>query len=245
MEICYINCSINFWSDAPVPFRHALILMYWYFEGRICINGCIMLKFPTRKDEIPIYIIYRISYLEMIWWHYEPHHHQIRYWATSPAYTLLSIPSVTAINLIWNLSIIVDMLIQWQGASENKMADNELGNWYDNLLNAPEVNPNWYHIVWFRPLSNYYYLIELTHCSYATPFDGIVLSQHWIKQWPVAWWHQATIWSHMNLLLIILMVQLMVQLHSPYCNPTKQFYINHRNVLISLNLRPYIPGVNR
>ena len=36
---------------------------------------------------------------------------------------------------------------------------------------------------------------ELNHCCLVTPYDDIVLGQHWPRWWPVAWRHQAITWT--------------------------------------------------
>ena len=38
-----------------------------------------------------------------------------------------------------------------------------------------------------------------THCGLVTPYGGRDLGQHWFRQWPVAWRHQAITWTNVNL----------------------------------------------
>ena len=40
---------------------------------------------------------------------------------------------------------------------------------------------------------------ELTHCGLVTPYGDINLGQHWLRQWLVAWWHQAITWTNIDL----------------------------------------------
>ena len=37
-----------------------------------------------------------------------------------------------------------------------------------------------------------------THCGLVTPYGNRDLGQHWIRQWFVAWWHQAIIWTNVD-----------------------------------------------
>ena len=39
----------------------------------------------------------------------------------------------------------------------------------------------------------------LTHCGLVTPYGGRDLSQHWLRQWLVAWRHQAITWTNVDL----------------------------------------------
>ena len=38
----------------------------------------------------------------------------------------------------------------------------------------------------------------LSHCGLVTPYDHIHLSQHWLRQWLVAWWHQTITWTNFD-----------------------------------------------
>ena len=38
----------------------------------------------------------------------------------------------------------------------------------------------------------------LTHCGLVTLYGDIDLSQHWLRQWLVATWHQAITWSNVD-----------------------------------------------
>ena len=39
---------------------------------------------------------------------------------------------------------------------------------------------------------------ELTHCGLVTPYGGRDLGQHWLRQWLVAWRHQANTWTNVD-----------------------------------------------
>ena len=43
------------------------------------------------------------------------------------------------------------------------------------------------------------YRTWLTHCGLVTPYGSRDLSQHWFRQWLVAWWHQAITWTNVDL----------------------------------------------
>ena len=38
----------------------------------------------------------------------------------------------------------------------------------------------------------------LTHCGLMTPYGDRDLGQHWLRQWLVAWWHQAISWTNVD-----------------------------------------------
>ena len=40
---------------------------------------------------------------------------------------------------------------------------------------------------------------KLTHCGPVTSYGDIGLSQHWLRKWLVAWWHQAITWPNVDL----------------------------------------------
>ena len=40
---------------------------------------------------------------------------------------------------------------------------------------------------------------ELTHCSLVTPYGDRDMGQHWLRQWLVAWRHQAITWTNVDL----------------------------------------------
>ena len=40
---------------------------------------------------------------------------------------------------------------------------------------------------------------KLTHSGLAMPNEDIELCQHWLKEWLVAWWHQAITWTNVDL----------------------------------------------
>ena len=40
---------------------------------------------------------------------------------------------------------------------------------------------------------------KLTHCGLVTPGGDIDLGQHWLRQWLVAWRHQAITWTNVDL----------------------------------------------
>ena len=40
---------------------------------------------------------------------------------------------------------------------------------------------------------------SLTHCGLVKPYGDINLCQHWLKQWLVAWQHQAITWTNVDL----------------------------------------------
>ena len=42
--------------------------------------------------------------------------------------------------------------------------------------------------------------ILLTHCGLVTPYGDKDLGQYWLKLWLIAWWHQAIIWTNVDLL---------------------------------------------
>ena len=39
---------------------------------------------------------------------------------------------------------------------------------------------------------------ELTHCGLVTPYGDMELGQHWLRQWLVAWRHQAITWTNVD-----------------------------------------------
>ena len=39
----------------------------------------------------------------------------------------------------------------------------------------------------------------LTHCDLVMPYGDIDLGQHWLREWLVAWRHQAIIWTNVGL----------------------------------------------
>ena len=41
--------------------------------------------------------------------------------------------------------------------------------------------------------------IGLTHCGLVTLYGDINLGQHWLREWLVAWWHQAITWTNVHL----------------------------------------------
>ena len=41
--------------------------------------------------------------------------------------------------------------------------------------------------------------IQLTYCGLATPLGDICLGQYCLRQWLVAWWHQAIAWTNVDL----------------------------------------------
>ena len=43
------------------------------------------------------------------------------------------------------------------------------------------------------------YLGWLTHCGLMTPYGDKDLGQHWLRQWLVAWRHQAITWTNVDL----------------------------------------------
>ena len=43
------------------------------------------------------------------------------------------------------------------------------------------------------------YSISLIHCGLVTPYGEIDLGQHWLRQWLVAWQHQAITWTNVDL----------------------------------------------
>ena len=50
------------------------------------------------------------------------------------------------------------------------------------------------------------YMIDMseqgsTHCGLGVSYDDINLGQHWLRQWLVAWWHQAITWTNVDLSL--------------------------------------------
>ena len=46
-----------------------------------------------------------------------------------------------------------------------------------------------------------HYVTILTHCGLMSmmPYGDIELGQHWLRQWLVAWWHQAITWTNVDL----------------------------------------------
>ena len=47
--------------------------------------------------------------------------------------------------------------------------------------------------------SNRLQWLDLTHCGLSTPYGDIELGQHWLRQWLVAWRHQAITWTNVDL----------------------------------------------
>ena len=41
--------------------------------------------------------------------------------------------------------------------------------------------------------------VSLTHWGLVTPYGDSDLGQHWLRQWLVAWWHQAITWTNVDL----------------------------------------------
>ena len=46
---------------------------------------------------------------------------------------------------------------------------------------------------------SYFSVIMLTHCGLVTPYGDRDLGQHWLRQWLVAWLHQAITWTNVDL----------------------------------------------
>ena len=40
---------------------------------------------------------------------------------------------------------------------------------------------------------------ENQHCGLVTPYGDLDLGQHWLRQWIVAWRHQAITWTNVDL----------------------------------------------
>ena len=83
--------------------------------------------------------------------------------------------------------------------------------------------------------------VWLTHWGLVTPYCDRDLTQHWLRQWLVAWRHQAITWTNVDLspvefcaihLTTILLVSLMVSIHG----------INSK--IIFFKLQPHLPGAN-
>ena len=52
---------------------------------------------------------------------------------------------------------------------------------------------NWYNNGWcHKPLT------ALTHCGLVKPYGNRDLGQHWLRQWLVAWQHQAITWTNVD-----------------------------------------------
>ena len=54
----------------------------------------------------------------------------------------------------------------------------------------------------------------LTHCGLVMPYGDKDLGQHWLRQGPVAWWHQAITWINVDIIKGVLW-------HSPESNFTR------------------------
>ena len=42
-------------------------------------------------------------------------------------------------------------------------------------------------------------MMQIFCLTFVMPYDDIDLSQHWVRQWLVAWWDQAITWTNVNL----------------------------------------------
>ena len=47
--------------------------------------------------------------------------------------------------------------------------------------------------------SDTFLMQKLPHCGLVMPYGDMDLGQHWLRQWLVAWWHQAITWTNVDL----------------------------------------------
>ena len=70
----------------------------------------------------------------------------------------------------------------------------------------------------------------LTHCGPVTPYGDI--GQHWLRQWLVAWWHQAITWTNIDHESVL------------WLSHESNFLCNRCSEITLLKLLPHLQGSN-
>ena len=104
------------------------------------------------------------------------------------------------------------------------------------------MNQGW-HVNWYRIRNKLQWNLHRnsTYCGLVTPYGDRDMGQHWLRQWLVAWQHQAITWTNVDLssveicgihLTTILLVALKVSIHEMSWK------------IIFLKLQPHLTGAN-
>ena len=83
-------------------------------------------------------------------------------------------------------------------------------------------------------------MVCLTHCALMTPYGDIDLGQHWLRQWLVAWWHQAIAWTNVDLPSKCSVAFTWEHFHKK-CSWTSSYHVF---IDCTFKLLPHLPGTN-
>ena len=81
-----------------------------------------------------------------------------------------------------------------------------------------------------------------THYSIVIPYGHIDLGQHWFRQWPVAWWHQAITWNYVHSASVMLCGS---HLRAIWMDMLKISRLEMSLKMTNSILQPHLPGTNK
>ena len=95
---------------------------------------------------------------------------------------------MTPCDCIWGkfLTVATLMIRRTWGSTIVKCC--KVSNQQDLSLELTDHSVSWLHLA----------ELLLTHCGLVTPYGDMELGQHWLRQWLVAWRHQAITWTNVD-----------------------------------------------